>query len=190
MTEIAVSAPTALAELEQQGVVTRRALFLPDEVSDPERLALATMFADEKDRMGFLIGDLLVDTKLKRGEDFMIEVMHATGLSLRTLTNYESVMYRVRPDCRHPWLKFSHHDAVQALEPSEQKRMLGLAFEHGWSRDRLRDELHGPRVLPPAVSHDLPDIVRDALEGAREMMDGWLISRDSYVRLQAALGET
>jgi len=67
---------------------------------------------------------------------------------------------------------------------------LGLAVENSWTRQRLRDEVYGEKILPPAVSNDLPDIVRDTLSGAKEMMDGWLISRDSYQRLKAALGET
>jgi len=49
--------------------------------------------------------------------------------------------------------------------------------------------VYGEKVLPPAVSDDLEDVARDLLAGAREYGDGWLISRDSYQRLKAALGE-
>jgi hypothetical protein len=178
-----------LAELEQQGVVTRRALLLPDGVSESEFIALGVMLADERDKARFLLGDLLVFATARYGSDFTDQVMEATGLSFYTLRNMESVMLRVRPNVRRPELSFSHHDVVAALEPSEQKRLLGLAVKHGWSRQRLRDEVHGEKPLPPAVSQELPDVVRDALSGAREMMDGWWISRDSFTRLRAALGE-
>ena len=190
MTVPAVLGSSAMADLEKQGVVTRRALFLPNEVSESEFVALAVMFTDEQDKTRFLLGDLLVASKSRYGDDFTVqEVMAATNLTLRTLTNYESVMLRVRPDARHHGLPFGHHDVVQALEPSEQKRLLNVAFENGWSRQRLRDEVYGEKVLPPTVSDDLPAVVRDALDGARQYGDGWLISRDSYQRLKAALGD-
>lgn len=177
-------------DLEQSGVITRRALHLPDAISETEMTALGVMFSDLDDTSRFLLGDLLVAATARYGSDFTVTVMEATGLSYQSCANMESVCRRVRPNVRRQELRFHTHAVVAPLEPSEQKRLLGLAVDNGWTRQRLRDEVYGEKVLPPAVSNDLPDVVRDVIQGAREMMDGWLISRDSYHRLKAALGET
>jgi len=176
-------------DLEQSGVISRRALRLPDTISEPEMVALGTMFSDVDDTSRFLLGDLLVAATSRYGSDFTVEVMEATGLAFQTCSNMESICRRVQPNVRRQELRFHTHAVVAPLPPSEQKRLLGLAVQNGWTRQRLRDEVHGEKVLPPAVNGSLPDVVRDAIAGAREMMNGWLISRDSYVRLCAALGE-
>ena len=176
--------------LEQSGVISRRALRLPDTISESEMTALGVMFSDVDDTSRFLLGDLLVAATSRYGDDFAVTVMEATGLSFQSCANLASVCRRVKPNVRRQELRFHTHAVVAPLEPSEQKRLLGLAVENQWTRQRLRDEVYGEKVLPPAVSNDLPDIVRDTLSGAKEMMGGWLISRDSYQRLKAALGET
>ena len=174
-------------ELESAGVISRRALRLPDTISESEMTALGVMFSDVDDTSRFLLGDLLVAATSRYGDDFAVSVMEATGLSFQSCANLASVCRRVKPNVRRQELRFHTHAVVAALEPSEQKRLLGLAVENQWTRQRLRDEVYGEKVLPPTVSDDLPDVVRDALSGAKEMMDGWLISRDSYVRLKAAV---
>jgi hypothetical protein len=175
--------------LEQSGVISRRALRLPDTISESEMTALGVMFSDVDDTSRFLLGDLLVASTSRYGDDFAVTVMEATGLAFQTCQNLQSICRRVQPNVRRQELRFHTHAVVAPLEPSEQKRLLGLAVDNQWTRQRLRDEVYGEKVLPPAVSDDLPDVVRATLLGAREMMDGWLISRDSYQRLSAALGE-
>src|SRR5262249_25141501 len=95
---------------------------------------------------------------------------------------------RVRPSVRRAELTFTHHDFVAKLKPNEQRHWLAEAVRNGWSADELRDQVNPDRVLPAPVNGHLPSIVKDALSGAREMMDGWWITRDSYVRLRAAVG--
>jgi hypothetical protein len=88
---------------------------------------------------------------------------------------------------RRDELSFGHHDVIRKLLPNDQRHYLKMAIDNGWTRQRLRDEIYGPPVIPPAVTGDLTSVARDVLAGAKPMMDGWLITRDSYVRLKAAL---
>jgi len=176
--------------LEQSGVISRRALRLPDTISESEMTALGVMFSDVDDTSRFLLGDLLVAASSRYGDDFAVSVMEATGLSYQSCANIASVCRRVKPNVRRQELRFHTHAVVAPLEPSEQKRLLGLAVDNQWTRQRLKDEVYGEKVLPPAVNDDLADVARDLLAGAKQMGDGWMITRDSYQRLKAALGET
>jgi hypothetical protein len=178
------------ATLEEQGVISRRALRLPDHISESEMTALGVMFSDVDDTSRFLLGDLLVAATSRYGDDFAVSVMEATGLSLQSCNNLASICRRVQPNVRRQELRFHTHAVVAPLEPSEQKRLLKLAVDNQWTRQKLRDEVYGEKVLPPVVTDDLEQVARDLLAGAKQMMDGWLISRDSYQRLRAALGET
>jgi len=115
-----------------------------------------------------------------------VEVEEASGMAHQTCENMLSICRRVRPSVRRDGLGFHMHAVVAPLTPNEQRHWLKLAWENGWTRQQLRDEIYGQKVLP-AVNGNLPDVVRSALEGAREMLDGWWISRDSYTRLHAAV---
>lgn len=190
MTTPATTGSSEWVALEQAGVITRRALLLPENVSETEFKSLGYMFSDIDDTTRFLLGDLLVNARTRYGDDFMVEVMEVTGLAHQTCENMASVCRRIQPNVRRQELRFHTHAVVAPLEPSEQKRLLALAVEERWTRQRLRDEIYGEKVLPPAVSASLPDVARDLLAGAKQMGDGWMITRDSYQRLKAALGET
>lgn len=184
--------PTTGAELwvalEKSGALTRTGLNLPEGVTQDEQLAIARMFGEIKHTYSsFALGDLLLYAQANHGDDFVAEVEEATGMAHQTCENMLSICRRVRPSVRRDGMKFHMHAVVAPLKPNEQRHWLKLAWENDWTRQRLRDEIYGERVLPPAVNGSLPDVVRDALEGAREMMDGWWISHDSYVRLRAAV---
>lgn len=173
--------------LEQSGYLTRTSLTLPEGVSEDEVKAIARMLSGIKRFTSFALGDLLLYAQTKYGDDFLVEVEEATGMAHQTLENVLSVCRRVRPSVRRDGLSFSIHAVVAPLLPNDQRHWLKLAHENEWTRQRLRDEIYGEKVLPPVVPENLPQIVQDALSGAKEMMDGWWISRDSYVRLRAAV---
>jgi len=178
-----------LAALQESGALTPTALILPAGVSEDELFAIGRMFGQIKEMTTFGTGDSLIYVKDNFGDDTWVRYIEENGWNYHSCENIMSVCRNVRPPVRREELKFGHHDVVRALLPNEQKHFLALAVRNGWTRQRLRDEIHGPKPLPPAVNGSLPDVVRDAIAGARPLMDGWLISNDSYVRLCAALGE-
>lgn len=173
--------------LEQSGALSRTALTLPEGVSEDEVEGIARMFGAVKHTSSFVLGDLFLYAQAHYGDDFMVHVQEATGLAHQSCENMLSICRRVRPTVRREELAFHTHAVVAPLLPDEQQHWLGMAVMEGWSRQQLRDEIYGEKILPPAVTQDLPEVVRDALHGAREMLDGWWISRDSYVRLKAAV---
>lgn len=176
--------------LEQSGALTRRYLKLPDGVTEYECEAIASMFGNVKDFTSFALGDLLVYTKNHHGEDFCVTVMEATGMAHQTLENLMSVCRQISPSVRRNELRFHVHAVVAPLPPNDQRHFLKLAVDNQWTRQQLRDAIYGEKVLPPAISGDLTSVARDVLAGAKQFGDGWLITRDSYQRLRAALGET
>ncbi len=191
VTEVATSNGSLLVALEQSGALTPTSLLLPEDTSKAELKAIGRMLNTIKQMTSFATGDELVFAKDNYGDEFWVELVEECGWNYHSAENIMSVCRNVRPDVRVEGLSFGHHDVVRKMIPSLQTEWLQEARESGWSRQRLRDEIFGEKVLPPAVPPDLPDVVRDALAGAREMNDGWWISRDSYQRLRAAVeGET
>lgn len=173
--------------LEESGALTRRYLKLPEGVSESECEAIASMFGNVKDFTSFALGDLLVYARNHHGEDFVVSVMEATGMAHQTCENLMSVCRQIAPSVRREELRFHVHAVVAPLPPNDQRHYLKLAVDNQWTRQQLRDAIYGPPVLPPAVTGDLTSVARDVLAGAKPMMDGWLITRDSYVRLKAVL---
>lgn len=173
--------------LEESGALTRTSLILPEGVGTDEILSIGRMFGGIKHTSSFVLGDLFLYAQANHGDDFMVNVQEATGLAHQSCENMLSICRRVRPPVRREELAFHTHAVVAPLLPDEQQHWLGQAAENQWTRQQLRDAIYGPKVLPPAVPQNLPEIVQDALSGAREMLDGWWISRDSYVRLRAAV---
>lgn len=173
--------------LEQSGALSRTSLILPPGVSEEEVEAISRLFGNVKTFTSFALGDLLVYATDNYGDDFCVTVMEESGMAFQTCSNMLSVCRRVRPSVRREELGFGMHAVVAPLLPNDQRHYLAEAVKNQWTRQQLRDAIYGEKVLPPAVSENLPQIVQDALSGAKEMMDGWWISRDSYVRLRAAV---
>lgn len=178
---------TLWVALEESGSLTRTSLQLPDGVEEEELLAIARLFGGIKHTSSFVLGDLFLYSQASYGDDFMVHMQEATGLAHQSCENMLSICRRVRPSVRREELSFHTHAVVAPLKPNEQRHWLAETIKNGWTRQQLREEIYGRKVLPPAVSQDLPQIVREALSGAREYQDGWWISRDSFVRLRAAL---
>ncbi len=185
----AVTSASLWLALEQSGSLTPTALILPADVNETELLAICQMFATIKKMTSFATGDALLYAQINHGDEAWVEIVEACAWNYHSMENVMSVCRNVRPAQRRQDLSFGHHDVVRKLLPNDQRHWLKQAHENGWTRQQLRDQIYGERVLPPAVSNDLPSVVRDAVATAREMNDGYWISRDSYQRLRAAIGE-
>lgn len=177
--------------LEQSGALKPRSLTLPEGVSEDECESILGMLKGMTDVSYFAQGDLFIYVKDHFGDDALIRVIEAWNMNFHSCENKMSICRNVRPSVRRDELSFGHHDVIRKLMPNDQRHYLKLAVENGWTRQQLRDAIYGPPALPPAVVGDLTSIARDVLAGAKPMMDGYLITRDSFVRLRAALeGET
>jgi hypothetical protein len=90
------------------------------------------------------------------------EVVEAVGLDYQTIRNYAWVARRFELSRRRDTLSFQHHAEVAALPPAEQDYWLDRAEDHGWSRNRLRQEIRNRRCIELSrrtVSSVLPRIV-------------------------------
>lgn len=82
------------------------------------------------------IGDLLNAGDAEFGESFS---QACEGkISGEMLQRYESVARRVPPENRRPDLSWSSHVMVARLTSADQRKMLHLAEENGWSSEELR----------------------------------------------------
>lgn len=101
----------------------------------------------------FAIGDAIIAGEALYGEA-AYQAFEALNLSEDGRREYVRVAQAVPRARRRKDLSWSHHRAVAALEPAEQKEWLRRAAEEGLSHHALRDELRsggGPPV-PPAPS--------------------------------------
>lgn len=187
MSELASTPGTMWLALERSGVLKPRSLTLPEGVSEDECVSILGMLKNVGDMKDFAQGDLFVYVNDHYGHQALADLVAAWGMNFHSCENKMSICRSVAKSVRRDELTFSHHDVVRRLLPNEQRHFLKMAVDNRWTRQKLRDEIYGEKVLPPAVSGDLTSVARDLLAGAREMGDGWLISRDSYVRLRACL---
>jgi hypothetical protein len=93
------------------------------------------------------IGDWMVFGHWEYGKKYE-EAIERTGLAYQTLVNLRNVAESVDFNRRRLDLSFSHHEAVAALEPIDQERLLERALREGLSVMALRDAVRGLRALP------------------------------------------
>lgn len=101
-----------------------------------------------KTAASFWLGDLLNFSEARYGHRYA-QVMDATGFAYSTLSNYAYVCRQIAPsrrrraalDGRWRTLKFSHYDAVAALEPGEQEAWLDRAEAEALTREALREAI-------------------------------------------------
>jgi hypothetical protein len=115
------------------------------------------------------------------------QVVEAVGLDYQTIRNYAWVARRFELSRRRDTLSFQHHAEVASFPPAEQDYWLDRAEDHGWSRNRLRQEVRNSRGIGmrgrPASSV-LPRIVvtgeqiarwRATAEQMRMSLETWII---------------
>lgn len=95
------------------------------------------------DRSGFSLGDILIwlnqhpDAPVAHEE--FVNMLLYTGLSRRTIYNYQSVSNSFPPAERHSSLSRPHHDAVRALpNKRDRRKLLHQAFNRGWTDAEMR----------------------------------------------------
>jgi len=88
----------------------------------------------------FAIGDAIIQGEHLFGEA-CYQAVEEMQLSEDARQEYVRVAQRVPPSRRRKGLSWSHHRAVAALEPAEQKDWLKRAKDEGLSHHALRDEL-------------------------------------------------
>lgn len=87
------------------------------------------------------IGDWLLYGAHRYGEKYVNAAL-ATGYDEQTLKNMRRVASMFEKSRRRD-LSWSHHEAVAALEPAEQDRVLDDAEHNEWTREELRKALGG-----------------------------------------------
>jgi hypothetical protein len=88
----------------------------------------------------FAIGDAIRLGEALYGEE-AFQAIEEMGLSEEARKEYVRVAQKVPRSRRRKGLSWSHHRAVAALEPAEQKEWLKRAEDERLSHHQLRDEL-------------------------------------------------
>lgn len=114
---------------------------------------MATLYRLDK-AIQWWIGDGIRYGELTYGE--VATASFPTGHSGESAREYARVADRIEPARRLDDLSFSHHQAVAALEPDAQDRILAEAKEGGWNVHRTRahvrrEKADGPT---PGCIHD------------------------------------
>jgi hypothetical protein len=179
MTDTAELTPTeevALSRIPDRSVI-ETAFGLPAGSFHPVGIDLETadLTYDQWEGLGHFLGDIhrwgpfAIGDWLRWGEDMWegdgdiwaqaIEATpserydvanRVTGLNPEALRNYASTSRRVPRDVRRVELSYTHHEAVAALDPDEQRVWLDRAVTEGWNRDALRAEIRSANLPPPA----------------------------------------
>jgi len=88
----------------------------------------------------FAIGDAIIQGEHLFGEA-SYQAVEEMNLSEDARQEYVRVAQRVPPSRRRKGLSWSHHRAVAALEPPQQKEWLKRAADEHLSHHQLRDEM-------------------------------------------------
>lgn len=144
---VAVREPGALellSELEQAGAISVIGLHLAEpDLPYPKFEALCGLLGKMNQAVKFAIGDAIVLGEQLYGER-AYQAFESLCLSEQGMQEYVRVSKAVARSRRRKDLSWSHHRAVAALEPPEQKVWLKKASEERLSHHALRDALRSP----------------------------------------------
>lgn len=123
-------------------------------LSDPdlpyERYAeLCWMLGKMHEAVRFAIGDAILYGEELYGEE-SYQAIEEMGLSEEARREYVRVAIRVPRSRRRKALSWSHHRAVAALEPAQQKEWLRRAEDESLSHHALREELRDSGTSGPS----------------------------------------
>ena len=133
----------------------------------------------------------------------LYDVAHRiTGLKVATLENYASLCRNVPLRVRRVELPFTVHEAVRALDVTEQVYWLNEAVVNGWDRETLRAEIKAAKKGEPAtpkqeVLERPASLAQRALEvlnlvahqGQPTSDGGAMIPAEVWAQVQAIVGE-
>lgn len=130
-----------LSELEEAGAISVVGLHLarPD-LPYKQFEALCVMLGKLHEAVRFAIGDAIMQGEKLYGEKAH-QAIEQMNLSVDARLEYVRVASKVPRSVRRADLSWSHHRAVAALEPPEQKRWLKEAATRDLSHHALRQEL-------------------------------------------------
>lgn len=130
-----------LAELEQAGAISVTGLYLSDpDLPFVQFEALCVLLGRMHEAVRFAIGDaIILGEQLYKEEAY--QAVEAMGLSEDARREYVRVAERVPRSTRRKNLSWSHHRAVAALPPPEQKTWLRRASDDHLSHAELREAL-------------------------------------------------
>lgn len=130
-----------LVALEEQGALSTIGLHLAEpDLPYAQYEALCRLLGALHEAVRFAIGDAILLGEKLYGED-AYQAIEALNLSETARREYVRVSQRVPRSTRRKDLSWSHHRAVAALPPPEQKRWLREASERDLSHHALRDAL-------------------------------------------------
>lgn len=144
MTEL-VRPTHLLDELARNGALRTTGLYLDDPNLSYDALeAVGSLLGRMHQSLRFAIGDYLRKLEAMFPEHFS-QGAEVLGISEEGMREYLRVSEKVPRSIRREKLSWSHHRAVAALEPPEQKEWLKRAETERLSHHQLRDAL---RVEP------------------------------------------
>jgi hypothetical protein len=130
-----------LAELERAGAISAIGLHLTDpDLPYSQFEALCTLLGRMHEAVRFAIGDAILFGEKLYGEE-AYQALEALNISEKARWEYMRVAVRVPRSRRRADLSWSHHRAVAALPPPEQKQWLKAASDQGMSHHALREAL-------------------------------------------------
>lgn len=146
---VPVGGAQLLADLEAAGALSATGLKLTDPNMPIEQAeAVGVLLGRMHMSLRFAIGDWLLFIEAMYAEEWsqMAEVLQMSEESRR---EYMRVSQRVPRSTRRPKLDWSHHRAVAALPPKEQKEWLKTAETDRLSHHALRAALRNGHVPEP-----------------------------------------
>jgi hypothetical protein len=147
-------APASLAllvELEKAGAISEVGLHLsrPDLTYD-EFEAICVLLGRMHEAVRFAIGDLIIlGEQLYKEQAY--QALERLNLSEKGRLEYVRVAEKVARSVRRKDLSWSHHRAVAALPPKEQRQWLREASQKGLSHHELREALRDGAAPEPTV---------------------------------------
>lgn len=147
-------APASLAllsELEKAGAISEVGLHLsrPD-LPYAQFEALCALLGRMHEAVRFAIGDAIILGESLYHEQ-AYQAIESIGLSERGRLEYVRVSEKVPRSLRRKDLSWSHHRAVAALPPKEQRHWLREASEKNLSHHELREALRDGAAPQPSV---------------------------------------
>ena len=137
-----------LRRLEEAGALTPTGLTLTDPHMPIEQAAAVGRLLGKMDSsVKFAIGDWLLFTEQVYPEEWS-QLVEVLGLSEDRRREYMRVSERVPRSRRREKIDWSHHRAVAALPPPEQKEWLKRAEVEHLSHHALRDALRDGKPRP------------------------------------------
>jgi hypothetical protein len=130
-----------LADLESAGAISVTGLHLsrPDLPYDQYE-ALCVLLGKMHEAVRFAIGDaIIMGESLYR--ELAYQAIEQMGISEEARREYVRVAQQVARKTRRSDLSWSHHRAVAALEPPDQRQWLRTASDRGLSHHELREAM-------------------------------------------------